>query len=661
MSKVGEAAYEAVLTQGDVSPEKMTQLVGVALLGKSTDDSTDTTTSTGTTTGAPSENTLSQQLKGDPFQDMAGGEYVQPRFNPDVWAAAMEQNTRLGRAIRAYSRNTVGLGWYVEAIHELKPESDKEEYKLVVEETRRLKRLFNQPNKQMPLTQLFYLVKIDEEATGNGYIEVVRNGGGAICALYHVPSVTMRVRVQKGKEGKDRVIGGFVQIRGNQKRYFKEFGDNRVMDAEKGEYVQQLALEKRATEIVHFKVYSPTSTWYGAPRYVSASPAVAGNRLAAIRNVSFFENDAVPRMALMVSGGRLTPDSVQMIEDFFKNKQRGVENAHRVMVIQAETQKVGFQQQGEAVKIQMQPMTVGVTEDASFETYRKSNDEEVREAFGISQVFFSSENVNKSSAQVSREITNEQEFEPDRLEKEYIINQSIVNDILGDDCRVRFRFERPKLTDPLDTARMDQTYASLGALTPNELRESIGKARYPKDFLFGDKPLQVAMAELSMQLFEAVKGEFDAQVKHQKEVQRAQQEVQQEGQAAQGGGMGGFGAPGGGAPGGGMGGDMQTDPLLSGMSGSGTEESGSAPSTDDSSSTGGSTTETPSTSPTSSSDSSGLDLTSTPGSDYTRGLSVNKGSGPEKWVLVEALGVARELMRDARALSKSPSNLEEVD
>jgi PBSX family phage portal protein len=649
MSELGKEAYEAVLTQGDVSPEKMGQLVGVALFGKSSDSSsTDTTSPTGTVTGAPSENSLSQQLKGDPFQDMAGGEYVQPRFNPDVWAAAMEQNTRLGRAIRAYARNTVGLGWYVEALHGIKAEADSKERDVVVEETRKLKKLLSRPNTQMPLTQLFYLVKIDEEATGNGYIEVVRNAKGEICALYHVPSVTIRVRVQKARDGKEQVIGGFVQIRGNQKRYFKEFGDGRLMDAEKGDYAEAVQLSNRATEILHFKVYSPTSTWYGAPRYVSASPAVAGNRLAAIRNVNFFENDAVPRMALMISGGRLATESVQMIEDFFKNKQRGVENAHRVMVIQAEPQKVGFQQQAEAVKIQMQPMTVGVTEDASFETYRKSNDEEVREAFGISQVFFSSENVNKSSAQVSREITNEQEFEPDRLEKEYILNQSIVRDILGEDCNVQFRFERPKLTDPLDTARMDQTYASLGALTPNELRESIGKARYPKDFLFGDKPLQVAMAELSMQLFEAVKGEFDEQVKHQKEVQRAQQKVQQEGQQDQGGGMPGFGAPGGGMPG-----EGGAGPQPSGMTG--TEESGSVPSSTDESST----PSTPSTSPTTSSDSSENSLTGSEGSGYTRSLSVNKG--PSKaWVLVEALGTARELMRDARALSRQPSSLEEV-
>jgi hypothetical protein len=53
-------------------------------------------------------------------------------------------------------------------------------------------------------------------------------------------------------------------------------------------------------------------------------------------------------------------------------------------------------------------------------------------------------------------------------------------------------------------ARMDQIYASLGAMTPNEMREKIGKPPYPKDFYFADKPLSVAMAELTAGLALAI-------------------------------------------------------------------------------------------------------------------------------------------------------------
>ncbi|MHC5058260.1 MAG: phage portal protein, partial [Planctomycetota bacterium] len=316
------------------------------------------------------------------------------------------------------------------------------------------------------------------------------------------------------------------------------------MDAYTGKWHEGdglLQLGKRATEILHFAVYDPTSQYYGAPRYVPSATAIAGNRQSAIRNVSFFENDAVPRMALLVSGGRLTPDSMQQIEDFLRGKARGVDQAHRCMIIQVEPAKVGFQQQSK-VAVELKPLTVGVTEDASFAQYRKDNDEEIREIFGMGQIFFTSEGANRANAQVAREITNEQEFEPDRLAKEYIINQTIVCDVLKHELlsrsdlnndgiidefemrrmvrqkiRVRFRFARMTLTDPMDSARMDQVYAQLGAITPNEMRASLGKPPYPKEYFFADKPLQIAMAELSAGLALAIALDPEAEPPKQEE------------------------------------------------------------------------------------------------------------------------------------------------
>jgi capsid portal protein len=401
-----------------------------------------------------------------------------------------------------------------------------------------LRELFNNPNDRMPLTEVFFLAKVDEETTGNGYIEVVRNNVGRIVELHHVPATTIRRRMMVGMSRskgsvdlgagpgmKAREVYGFIQIRGNQKRYFKEFGDRRAMNAQTGQWhtdKEPMPWSVRATEIVHFRNYDPTSQYYGAPRYVPSATAIAGNRQAAIRNVAFFENDAVPRMALMVSGGRLTQESMQQIEDFVRGKQRGADQAHRVMIVQVEPTRVGFQQNNKTM-IDLKPLTVGVTEDASFQTYRNANDEEVREIFGLAPVFFSTENVNKASAAVSREITNEQEFEPDRLAKEYTINQTIVTDLMCHEMRerhgieepeddyeereqrrkmrkrilVQFRFARMTLTDPLDTARMDHVYASLGAMTPNELRERIDLPPYPKEYFFGDKPMPISMAEMS--------------------------------------------------------------------------------------------------------------------------------------------------------------------
>ena len=398
-------------------------------------------------------------------------------------------------------------------------------------QTEALRDLFTYPNDRMPFTEIMFLVKVDEEATGNGYLEIVRNNGRKIAQLHHVPATTIRRRLSRGAGQKIGRVEGYVQIRGSEKRYFKEFGDQRAVDARTGTAIekgQTLDPENRATEIIHFPIYDPMSQYYGAPRYVPAATAIAGNRHAAIRNVSFFENDAVPRMALLVSGGRLTNDSMQQIEDFVRGKARGTDQAHRVMIIQVEPHKVGFQQQNK-VMVELKPLTVGVTEDASFSQYRKDNDEEIREIFGLGQIFFTSEGANRANAQVAREITNEQEFEPDRLAKEYLLNQTLVCDLLQHEMtekadlnhdgeldeeelrilarqriRVRFRFARMTLSDPLDAAKMDQVYAQLGAVTPNEMRERLGKPPFPKEFFFANKPLPIAMAELSAGLALAI-------------------------------------------------------------------------------------------------------------------------------------------------------------
>lgn len=413
-------------------------------------------------------------------------------------------------------------------------EARKREKREIEWQTEALRELFEYPNSDMPFTEVMFLVKTDEETVGNGYLEVVRNNAGRIVQMLHVPAVTIRRRLMRSADAngqKYEMAYGYIQIRGAQKKYFKEFGDDRVMDAYSGKWHdgdEPLDPGRRASEIIHFPIYDPTSQYYGAPRYVPSATAITGNRQSAIRNVSFFENDAVPRMALLVSGGRLTGDSMQQIEDFVRGKARGTDQAHRVMIVQVEPHKVGFQQQNK-VMVDLKPLTVGVTEDASFSQYRKDNDEEIREIFGLGQIFFTSEGANRANAQVAREITNEQEFEPDRLAKEYLINQTIVCDLLGhimqesadlnrdgkldaDELRravrrrvrVRFRFARMSLTDPMDQARSDQIYASLGAITPNELRERLGKPPFPEEFYFADKPLSVAMAELSAGLALAI-------------------------------------------------------------------------------------------------------------------------------------------------------------
>jgi hypothetical protein len=152
------------------------------------------------------------------------------------------------------------------------------------------------------------------------------------------------------------------------------------------------------------------------------------------------------------------------------------------------------------------PLTVGMSEDASFMGYRRANDEEIREAFGIGRAFFTMDDVNRASATESRRITNEQEFEPDRIEKDYIINEDIMRSEPIEAKVSAFRFKRPHRADPGEQAEIDKVYATLGAITPNELRKQIGLPPYPDTYAFANKPFNIALMELQLGLALAIEG-----------------------------------------------------------------------------------------------------------------------------------------------------------
>ncbi len=442
----------------------------------------------------------SHQIEEESFDSKnLSSQIAHPPTDPLLWASAMEQSTRLFKSVHTFARNTVGLGWNIEPKEDVDLGDDavKTEFD---QEKKRLEELFDNPNTLMPFTTLMFLMKVDEEATGNGYIEIVRNMKGDVVQLFHVPSYTMRVL--KGGTG-------FIQLRGSQKRYFKNFGDDRIIDSLSGEIKPGIQFKQQASEIIQFKVYCPRSAFYGIPRYVASGPAIGGNRMAATRNYNFFENDATPRLIISISGGSLDSESIKRVENFARQKVKNTKNAHRVLIMQVEPKRAGLGKET-APKVEVTPLTVGVTDDASFQKYREQNDDEVRQAFGISEVFFSMAGVNRSNAIIGRNITNQQEFEPDRLEKEYMINQTIVKS-MGIKL-AELKFTRPNLDDPESQSRINKSNADVGAITPNEMRVQLGLQPFPDDFVFANRPFKLALEQVRLGLLEAVTGEGKANV-----------------------------------------------------------------------------------------------------------------------------------------------------
>jgi PBSX family phage portal protein len=440
--------------------------------------------------GEAGKGTESRQLPKDAFEkDVQDGNVYPPLYNPIVWAFLLEQNTRLKKLVEAMANNCVGLGW------EIVPRKEEESYieanrEAITKERELLVEFFENINPELPFTEVMKQVKTDEESTGQSWLEVTRTKKGDKPAqLFHLPSHT--VRVSKSTMGRER----YVQMRPsnpNERVYFKKFGEEASLDANTGKWEDEAAVTVPATEVIQFKLYTPRSSFYGVPRVVSAAPAIAGNRLAARRNVAFFENDATPRMAIVVNGGELADESMTMIEEFLDARAKGPGNAGRVMVIQGRGSD-NLMGDSKDVGIQLIPLTVGVEDDASFTKYMGQNNEEIREAFGIGQIFIgTSDDVNRAVALAMKQVTVEQVFEPEASRYEYRINRCIV-DLLGVQ-HTKLQFKRTRTTDMVAESQALMSLAIAGGVTPNDIRDFLNKSRF--NAKWADTPLQVTRAGL---------------------------------------------------------------------------------------------------------------------------------------------------------------------
>ena len=441
---------------------------------------------------------------------------IKPPHDLNVLARATLLSSRLSKSIDIMSKNVVGLGF--EVIDTLNTQERRnisvEMAEEIKEQRNNLEKFLEQANKEHTFNALMGLIKTDEESVGNAYLEVLRDNDDDIQNLGMVPGRTIRLtrlkRSDKGEESKtDRedikdedVI--FVQVRGTRKKYFIPFGSTLLINPTTGEEFEGSVLrEDIATELLHFKLEHPSDDFYGLPRWIPAIPAITGNRLSDVRNIKFMENDATPRLAILISGGNLDPTSVEAVEKFIDLQGRGVENASRVMVLQTERKMIG-PQAGDVPKIELVPLTIGIQDDASFLKYRQANNDEIKEAFGISDLFYGmSRDINRAAASVAKQVTNEQEFEPERKRITHKLKHILLPELPFETDLVTIRFNSPLINDLASLADGISKASAAGGLTPHDIREMAGREPYPNtpEYDWADFPLPIALQFIALGAF----------------------------------------------------------------------------------------------------------------------------------------------------------------
>jgi len=382
---------------------------------------------------------------------------VQPPYNVLYLAQLYDISPYHHSAVNAKAANVVGLGYKFEetwaTIQKVEASMDNpkrlDKLRSNIEKAKvELREFLESLNSDDSFIENMKKVFIDLESTGNAYLEVGRTSTGKIGYIGHIPTTTMRIR---------RHRDGFVQVVYNRYTFFRNFGDTETPD--------QIGTDPQPNEVIHFKVFTPSNTYYGVPDILSAKNAVAGDEFAQRFNLDYFENKAVPRYIITVKGAKLTADSERKLLEFFQTGLRG--RNHRTLYIPLPSDG----EQGR-VEFDMKPVEAGV-QDSSFKNYAVENRDRIliSHRVPISKIGMP-QGVSLANAKDADKTFKEQVCRPRQEELENKINRIIAE---FTDAFV-LRFNELALTDEETQSRIDDRYLKDQVITPNEVRSRKGLA-----------------------------------------------------------------------------------------------------------------------------------------------------------------------------------------
>jgi len=405
-----------------------------------------------------------------------------PPLAPTTLYSVVENSSTLASCIEAYIDNIDGFGYeffYTGT-------KDKEKNEEVIKEKEELSDFFKQANESQSFIELRKDLRRDYETTGNAYIEVIRYLDNEIATLYRADSKYMRlqakqeepveVKVPLIRNGKVRQtpikkkFRKFAMITNGGKyeiRWFKEYGDPRNMCAITGEYEEDLKKTNRevkefASEILHFKQGNGI---YGVPRWAGVIPVVRGLYEADFVNYDLFENQAVPPMAILVSGGQLTKQSWEDVVEMLEGL-KGSDNFHKALVLETEG-ATGDSVDDKPTRASVDFKPLNQRDDLLFGNYIDSSEKRIRAKFRLPAFYLGITNeMSRATADSSKMIAEEQVFRPERDSFDEIINFTLMRELNA--VHWKFKTVGPRLVEGETVIDAVGKFARAGALSTND-------------------------------------------------------------------------------------------------------------------------------------------------------------------------------------------------
>ena len=325
---------------------------------------------------------------------------------------------------------------------------------------------------------------MDYFSTGNQAIEIAYTMGGMVDCLYAVPAITIfrhpvypvAVQALPDYEKWSSILDlnsparNSLDVKAIMPLFMSGLDRNDLMrlfpDANHDIMTNN--------ELVHVtNSLISTDPFYGVADILPALSAMMGDNAANDYNWQFFENNAIPRYAVTVAGGRrISEGIVEQIQDFFNKEIQG--RAHRTIVIPLPHDMTATFQALDATQ-----------NDASFIQFKKLNREEIAAVHSIppSEIGLW-ESANKANSSQQARNYFRKVIQPYQAKVEAMMNR-IIQHGLGL-SGVRFKFKNVEYTDDQERATVAHTKAqayrqyidgiSNMLKTLNELAGGSGKA-----------------------------------------------------------------------------------------------------------------------------------------------------------------------------------------
>lgn len=419
-------------------------------------------------------------IEGD-FASSSELRIIEPVYSfKDLLKIAMS-STILRQCVDAYKTNIESYGIELEYVG---PEGQENSRAAQNEKARIERILVSLTNDDRPLSRHREDSRVDLELLGGRCFEIIRDVGGRVIGFDHVPTVTVRMTTKEREYTEyseyDPTTGTtinmrrrfrrFVQIGENgQKTWFKEYGDPRPIDPKTGKVDWSISVEDEATEIYYDSLYFP-GTPYGVVRWAGAIPSLLGSREAEMVNLNFFRDNAIPAMAVLVSGGALTEESFEKIDNYIQGV-RGAASMNRIIVMEAVNDYMGnpagaFDGSLPAPKVDIKPMLSERQHEGLFKEYITDGERKGRSAFRLPPIYIgSASEYNRASAFASMLTADQQIFVPERLAWDNMFHRIVLSTHAVKFWRVRSA--GPGLQDPAEVAKIVTTLGKEGGLTPN--------------------------------------------------------------------------------------------------------------------------------------------------------------------------------------------------